>query len=125
MSSDVRHQKFAKRKRVNQLALTLSLGAMVFGLVWLVWILWQTFWLGIDGLTWATLTEMTPAPNDPGGLANAIYGSFLMVMLATFVGTPIGIMVGTYQMETPAGEMFDVEIPAFSLDSPHQARQLH
>ena len=99
MSSDVRHQKFAKRKRVNQLALTLSLGAMVFGLVWLVWILWQTFWLGIDGLTWATLTEMTPAPNDPGGLANAIYGSFLMVMLATFVGTPIGIMAGIYLAE--------------------------
>jgi phosphate transport system permease protein len=99
MSSDVRHQKFAKRKRVNQLALTLSLGAMLFGLVWLVWILWQTFWLGIDGLTWATLTEMTPAPNDPGGLANAIYGSFLMVMLATFVGTPIGIMAGIYLAE--------------------------
>ena len=99
MSSDVRHQKFAKRKRVNQLALTLSLGAMVFGLVWLVWILWQTFWSGIDGLTWATLTEMTPAPNDPGGLANAIYGSFLMVMLATFVGTPIGIMAGIYLAE--------------------------
>ena len=99
MSNDVRHQKFVKRKRVNQLALTLSLGAMVFGLVWLVCILWQTFWLGIDGLTWATLTEMTPAPNDPGGLANAIYGSFLMVMLATFVGTPVGIMAGIYLAE--------------------------
>ena len=99
MSDAVRQQKFAKRKRINQLALTLSLGAMLFGLVWLVWILWQTVWLGIDGLTWATLTEMTPAPNDPGGLANALYGSFLMVMLATFVGTPIGIMAGIYLAE--------------------------
>jgi phosphate transport system permease protein len=99
MSDAVRQQKFAKRKRINQLALTLSLGAMLFGLVWLVWILWQTVWLGIDGLTWATLTEMTPAPNDPGGLANAMYGSFLMVMLATFVGTPIGIMAGIYLAE--------------------------
>ena len=99
MSDLVRQQKFAKRKRVNQLALALSLGAMLFGLVWLIWILWQTVWLGIDGLTWATLTEMTPAPNDPGGLANALYGSFLMVMLATFVGTPIGIMAGIYLAE--------------------------
>jgi phosphate transport system permease protein len=99
MSDLARQQKFAKRKRVNQLALALSLGAMLFGLVWLVWILWQTVWLGIDGLTWATLTEMTPAPNDPGGLANALYGSFLMVMLATFVGTPIGIMAGIYLAE--------------------------
>ena len=99
MSDLVRQQKFAKRKRVNQLALALSLGAMLFGLVWLVWILWQTVWLGMDGLTWATLTEMTPAPNDPGGLANALYGSFLMVMLATFVGTPIGIMAGIYLAE--------------------------
>ena len=99
MSDPLRQQKFAQRKRVNQLALTLSLCAMVFGLIWLVWILWQTLWLGIDGLTWATLTEMTPAPNDPGGLANAIYGCFLMVMLATFVGTPIGIMAGIYLAE--------------------------
>ena len=99
MSDVTRQQKFAKRKRVNQLALALSLGAMLFGLVWLVWILWQTVWLGMDGLTWATLTEMTPAPNDPGGLANALYGSFLMVMLATFVGTPIGIMAGIYLAE--------------------------
>ena len=99
MSQAMRQQKFARRKRVNQIALTLSLGAMVFGLVWLVWILWQTFWLGIDGLAWATFSEMTPAPNDPGGLANALYGSFLMVMLATFVGTPIGIMAGIYLAE--------------------------
>lgn len=99
MSDAVRQQKFAQRKRINQLALTLSLCAMLFGLVWLVWILWQTLWLGLEGLTWATLTEMTPAPNDPGGLANAMYGSFLMVMLATFVGTPIGIMAGIYLAE--------------------------
>jgi phosphate transport system permease protein len=45
------------------------------------------------------LTQMTPAPNDAGGLANAIYGSFLMVMLATFVGAPIGVMAGIYLAE--------------------------
>lgn len=43
----------------------------------------------------------------------------------TPLGTPSGIMLGTYQMETPDGEMFDVEIPAFSLDSPHQNVRLN
>jgi len=90
---------FAKRKVVNQVALTLSLGAMAFGLFWLFWILWETISLGIGGLTFATLSQMTPPPNEVGGLANAIYGSFLMVALATFVGTPIGVMAGIYLAE--------------------------
>jgi phosphate transport system permease protein len=94
-----RERKFARRKRVNQVALALSLAAMAFGVFWLVWILWQTLLLGIQGLSWTTLTQMTPPPNEAGGLANAIYGSFLMVMLATFVGTPIGIMAGIYLAE--------------------------
>ena len=94
-----RRAKFARRKRVNQFALVLSLAAMVFGLFWLFWILWETIRLGIGGLTLATFTEMTPAPNEEGGIANAIYGSFLMVSLSTFVGTPIGIMAGIYLAE--------------------------
>jgi phosphate transport system permease protein len=73
--------------------------AMGFGLFWLTWILYETVRLGIGGLTIDTLTQMTPPPNDEGGLANAIYGSFLMVLLATFVGTPIGIMAGIYLAE--------------------------
>ena len=89
-----RQAKFARRKRMNQVALTLSLGAMAFGLFWLVWILWETIRLGVGGLALATFTEMTPPPNEVGGIANAIYGSFLMVMVATFVGTPIGVMAG-------------------------------
>lgn len=96
---DARLAKFARRKRVNQVALVLSLAAMSFGLFWLFWILWETVRLGIGGIAIATFTEMTPAPNDTGGLANAIYGSFLMVVLATFVGTPIGIMAGIYLAE--------------------------
>jgi phosphate transport system permease protein len=96
---DPRRAKFARRKRVNQFALVLSLAAMCFGLFWLFWILWETVRLGIGGITLATFTEMTPAPNEPGGIANAIYGSFLMVMLSTFVGTPIGIMAGIYLAE--------------------------
>jgi phosphate transport system permease protein len=94
-----RRAKYASRKRVNQVALTLSLLAMLFGLVWLFWILLDTIVLGISGITWATLTQMTPPPNDAGGLANAIFGSFLMVGLAAFVGTPIGIMAGIYLAE--------------------------
>ena len=91
--------KFAQRKQLNRVALVLSFGAMLFGLFWLFWILWETVRLGIGGIALATFTEMTPAPNEIGGLANAIYGSFLMVMLATFVGTPIGIMAGIYLAE--------------------------
>ena len=91
--------RYAQRKRVNQMALALSLLAMAFGLFWLFWILIETVTLGLGGMTLDTLTQMTPPPNDAGGLANAIYGSFLMVLLATFVGTPIGVMAGIYLAE--------------------------
>jgi phosphate transport system permease protein len=96
---EIRQAKYAQRRNVNRFALTLSLLAMAFGLFWLFWILFETVRLGLSGLTFATLTQMTPPPNDAGGLANAIYGSFLMVMLATFVGTPIGVMAGIYLAE--------------------------
>ena len=85
------------RKRVNAIALMLSLAAMAFGVFWLIWILVETVRLGIGGLALATFTEMTPAPQaETGGLANAIFGSVLMVGLATFIGTPIGILAGIY-----------------------------
>jgi phosphate transport system permease protein len=98
----LREQKFKQRKRKNKIALALSFLAMCFGLFWLIWILWETIRLGVGGLTVATLTQMTPPPNEIGGIANAIYGSFLMVLLATFVGTPIGIMAGIYLAEYEA-----------------------
>jgi phosphate transport system permease protein len=91
--------KFAKRKLVNKVALVLSLGAMLFGLFWLAWILWETLRLGLAGISIAAFTQMTPPPNEVGGLANALWGSFLMVMLAAFIGTPIGIMAGIYLAE--------------------------
>ncbi|MET0193379.1 MAG: phosphate ABC transporter permease PstA [Hyphomicrobiaceae bacterium] len=96
---ETRAARFASRKRVNQVALTLSLMAMAFGVFWLMWILWETLRLGLGGLALATFTEMTPPPNEPGGIANAIFGSLVMVGLATFVGTPIGIMAGIYLAE--------------------------
>jgi phosphate transport system permease protein len=91
--------RFAHRNRMNYLATGLALAAMAFGLFWLFWILWETIRLGIGGMAIATLTQMTPPPNEVGGLANAIYGSVLMVSLATFVGTPIGVMAGIYLVE--------------------------
>ncbi|VTU22018.1 Phosphate transport system permease protein PstA [Variovorax sp. SRS16] len=96
---ETRAARFASRKRVNIIALSLSLAAMAFGVFWLVWILWETLRLGVGGLALATFTEMTPPPNEAGGIANAIYGSFMMVAMATFIGTPIGIMAGIYLAE--------------------------
>lgn len=94
-----RQAHFARRKRVNQIALTLAMMAMAFGVFWLIWILWETIRLGIGGLSLTLFSGMTPPPNEAGGLANAIFGSLVMVALATFVGTPIGIMAGVYLAE--------------------------
>lgn len=92
------------RKRVNVLALALSLGAMAFGLFWLAWILFETIRLGVGGLAWQVFTEMTPPPQaETGGLANAIFGSLVMVSLATLLGTPIGIMAGIHLAEYGKG----------------------
>ncbi|MDR2331935.1 MAG: phosphate ABC transporter permease PstA [Burkholderiaceae bacterium] len=97
--SKVRAARYNRRKRLNQVALTLSLAAMAFGVFWLIWILWETLRLGVGGLSMTLFTEMTPPPNEDGGIANAIFGSVVMVSLATFVGTPIGIMAGVYLAE--------------------------
>ena len=96
--SRMRHHR--RRKAVNVVALSLATGAMAFGVFWLIWILWETIVLGVGGLSLAVFTEMTPPPmSDIGGLANAIFGSLVMVGLATAVGTPIGIMAGIYLAE--------------------------
>ena len=93
-----------KRKRINFIALTLSLGAMAFGLFWLAWILFETIRLGVGGIALTVFTEMTPPPQaETGGLANAIFGSLVMVGLATALGTPIGIMCGIYLAEYGKG----------------------
>ena len=89
-----------RRKRINAAALSLALGAMAFGVFWLIWILVETVQLGLGGLNLAVFTEMTPPPQaETGGLANAIFGSLYMVTLATLVGTPIGVMAGIYLAE--------------------------
>lgn len=99
-SNDSRIAKHKRRKRVNAVALSLSLGAMAFGLFWLIWILAETIRLGIGGINLSVFTEMTPPPQaDIGGLSNAIYGSLMMVGAATLLGTPVGVMAGIYLAE--------------------------
>ena len=89
-----------QRKIVNRLALTISLLAMAFGLFWLVWILATTIQLGLGGFSLSLFTQMTPPPgSEGGGLANAIAGSLILIVLATLVGTPVGIFAGIYLAE--------------------------
>jgi phosphate transport system permease protein len=95
-----RTAKHRKRKLINAVALVLSFGAMAFGVFWLIWILFETFSLGLGGINLAVFTEMTPPPQaDTGGLSNAIFGSVMMAGLATLLGTPIGVMAGIYLAE--------------------------
>jgi len=90
---------YARRRLINNLNLTIALLSMVFGLFWLVWILWTLVAQGFQGLSLAMFTQMTPPPGSNGGLLNAIAGSFVMTMIAALIGTPIGILAGTYLAE--------------------------
>jgi len=90
---------YTRRRIINAINLTFSVLAMAFGLFWLFWILLTLLDKGLDGISVVTFTQMTPSPGDTGGLLNAIAGSLVMVTLATLIGTPIGIMAGTYLAE--------------------------
>ncbi|MBD2780296.1 phosphate ABC transporter permease PstA [Xenorhabdus sp. 42] len=98
MKSRRRMQSWRRQK--NRIALMLSMATMAFGLFWLSCILFSTIIKGIDGMSLALFTEMTPPPNTGGGgLANAIAGSGLLIFWATVFGTPLGIMAGIYLAE--------------------------
>lgn len=105
IASETRLAIYQRRQLVNKIALTLSLAAMLFGLFWLAWILWETLRLGLSGISLSTFTQATPPPNAEGGLINAIYGSLMMVGVATLVGTPIGILAGIYLAEYSRGNL--------------------
>ena len=90
---------YQRRRRRNTIAMGLSLVATAFGLGWLVLILGVLFWEGLSGLSLQVFTEMTPPPGAAGGLLNAIVGSLIMTSLAVLIGTPIGILAGTYMAE--------------------------
>jgi phosphate transport system permease protein len=91
--------KHYRRKFTNSLALTLSICAMVFGLFWLGWILFTLLRNALPAMQSTVFSQMTPPPGEKGGLLNAIIGSFMMSGIATCIGTPIGILAGTYLAE--------------------------
>ena len=90
---------YAARRRRNGIAMGLAYAATAFGLGWLVMILGTLLWEGLSGLSLAVFTEMTPPPGSAGGLLNPIFGSLILTLLAVCIGTPIGIMAGTYMAE--------------------------
>lgn len=90
---------YTRRRLINALSLGISVLAMLFGLFWLGWILWTLLQNGLPGLSMAVFTQMTPPPGSNGGLLNAIAGSLMMTVFATLIGTPIGILAGTYLAE--------------------------
>jgi|SRR5579859_1105779 len=91
--------RYAARRIRNGAATTLALAATAFGLGWLVLILGVLLWNGFSGLSLAVFTQMTPPPGSTGGLLNPIVGSLIQTTLAVAIGTPIGILAGTYMAE--------------------------
>jgi phosphate transport system permease protein len=91
--------RYPARRRRNAVAMTLSLAATAFGLGWLVLILGSLLWHGFSGLSLAVFTQMTPPPGASGGLLNPLIGSLILTILAVVIGTPIGVLAGTYMAE--------------------------
>ncbi len=90
---------YRRRRATNYAALTIAMAATAFGLFWLVEILWTLLHNGIGAINLALFTEMTPPPGSAGGLLNAIFGSLVLTIGGTLIGTPIGMMAGTYLAE--------------------------
>ena len=91
--------RYGWRRWRNRIATALSIGAAAFGLTWLVLILLVLVVKGVGGLSLAVFTEMTPPPGSAGGLLNPIVGSLILTLLAVLLGTPLGILAGTYMAE--------------------------
>jgi phosphate transport system permease protein len=91
--------RYSARRRSNAVAMGLALAATAFGLGWLVLVLGALLWKGFSGLSPAVFTQMTPPPGASGGLLNPIIGSLILTILAVGIGTPIGILAGTYMAE--------------------------
>jgi len=91
--------RYRRRLLVNRFNLAMSLATMAVGMLFLLWILATLFSNGFAALSPTLFTQMTPPPGSAGGLLNAIYGSALIVLTATLVSTPIGILAGIYLAE--------------------------
>lgn len=92
-----------RRKLFDVVMIALSLGATAFTLFWLAWILWTTITQGASALRLTIFTQMTPPPGSDGGLLNAFFGSFMMVLLGVVVATPIGVLAAIYLAEYKRG----------------------
>jgi len=90
---------YRRRRRTNAAMMALSTLALAFGLFWLVWILGVLLYEGAGALRPSLFLQMTPPPGSDGGLANALFGSLLMAGAGTLIGTPVGILAGTYLAE--------------------------
>jgi len=90
---------YKKRRRRNRIAIGFSVLATLFGLGWLATILSALLWKGFSGLSLEVFTKMTPPPGSDGGLLNPIVGSLVLTVIAVLIGTPIGILAGTYMAE--------------------------
>jgi phosphate transport system permease protein len=90
---------YLRRRRMNKVMMAVSTVALAFGLFWLFWIIGVLLWEGAGALRPSLFTQMTPPPGGNGGLANAIFGSVLMAGAGTLIGTPVGILAGTYLAE--------------------------
>jgi phosphate transport system permease protein len=99
MAERLLQSRYRGRRRRNAVATVLALAATGIGLGWLVLILGELLWQGFSGLSLAVFTEMTPPPGAAGGLLNPIFGSLILTVLAVIIGTPIGILAGTYMAE--------------------------
>lgn len=92
-------KKFRRRRMTNNVVFVLSVLSTLFGLFWLFWILATTVINGFAALGPSLFTQMTPPPGQQGGLLNALYGSFLMIGIASLIGVPLGLMAGIYLAE--------------------------
>ncbi len=90
---------YLRRRLINRFNMLASLATMAVGLGVLGWILVTLLQKGLAGITWPTFSQMTPPPGSPGGLLNAIAGSVMMTLGAVAIGTPVGILAGTYLAE--------------------------
>lgn len=95
----INNGRYMRRKLTNMITLSLSVVMVIFALTFLAWILWTLFSQGFEHLGTHIFTKDTPPPGSEGGLKNAIFGSIYMVAFATFIGTPIGVLAGTYLAE--------------------------
>ena len=99
MQENILAARYSGRRRRNVIATSLAFAATAVGLGWLVLILGALLWQGFSGLSVAVFTQMTPPPGASGGLLNPIVGSLILTLIAVVIGTPIGILAGTYMAE--------------------------